>query len=25
VTIPVGLTFALLWYLIPAQRLIADR
>jgi hypothetical protein len=25
VTIPVGVTFALLWYLIPAQRLIADR
>jgi hypothetical protein len=25
VTIPVGLAFALLWYLIPAQRLIADR
>jgi Family of unknown function (DUF6328) len=25
VTIAVGLTFALLWYLIPAQRLIADR
>jgi Family of unknown function (DUF6328) len=25
VTIAVGLTFALLWYLVPAQRLIADR
>jgi hypothetical protein len=25
VTVPVGLTFALLWYLIPAQRLMADR